>query len=238
MHSTAGFPDLSGTKVLVVDDEPGVRELLEVSLRFQGFDVTSAPDGMRALDIARTLRPDAFILDVMMPTMDGFSLLSRLRADGHRAPALFLTARDEVTDRVHGLELGADDYVTKPFSLEEVIARLRVILRRSGSILDLPEDEILQVADLEMDIQRHTVSRGGQPIDLSPTEFELLRYLMDNTGIVLSKAKILDNVWHYDFDGDGGVVESFISYLRRKVDATEPKLIHTVRGVGYVIREP
>ncbi|MCT1613986.1 response regulator transcription factor [Corynebacterium sanguinis] len=231
------MPDMNeGVKVLVVDDEPNIVELLTVSLRFQGFEVESVNSGAEALKVAREFRPDAYILDVMMPGMDGFELLSKLRADGLDGPVLFLTAKDAVEDRIHGLTIGADDYVTKPFSLEEVITRLRVILRR-GHVTD-DADSTLRYADLTLNDDTHEVTKSGEIIDLSPTEFNLLRYLMLNAEVVLSKAKILDNVWHYDFGGDGNVVESYISYLRRKVDTGDVPLIHTVRGVGYVLRTP
>ncbi|WP_068270244.1 response regulator transcription factor [Aldersonia kunmingensis] len=225
-------------KVLVVDDEPMIVELLTVSLRYQGFEVESAADGAAGLDKARSFRPDALILDVMMPGMDGFGMLRRLRADGIDAPVLFLTARDEVSDKVTGLTLGADDYVTKPFSLEEVVARLRVILRRSGHGVEETHAKRITFADIELDDDTHEVWKAGEPISLSPTEFTLLRYFMVNAGTVLSKPRILDHVWRYDFGGDVGVVESYVSYLRRKVDIGPKRLIHTLRGVGYVMREP
>lgn len=225
-------------KVLVVDDEPNIVELLTVSLKFQGFEVESAGSGQEALEKVKDFRPDAFILDVMMPGMDGFELLGKLRAEGIDGPVLFLTAKDAVEDRIHGLTIGADDYVTKPFSLEEVITRLRVILRRGKVTEDTDEDTTLRYADLTLNDETHEVTKAGEIIELSPTEFNLLRYLMLNAEVVLSKAKILDNVWHYDFGGDGNVVESYISYLRRKVDNGDVPLIHTVRGVGYVLRTP
>jgi two-component system OmpR family response regulator len=225
-------------RVLLVDDEPMIIELLAVSLRFQGFEVATALSGAEALDRVRGFRPDALIVDVMMPGMDGFGMLRRLRADGVTAPVLFLTARDDVDDKLTGLTLGADDYVTKPFSLEEVIARLRVILRRSGVQSADEGVNRMTVGDLVLDDDSHEVWKAGAPVSLSPTEFTLLRYFMVNAGKVLSKPKILDHVWRYDFGGDAGVVESYVSYLRRKVDTTEPKLLHTLRGVGYVLREP
>lgn len=228
----------SPVKILVVDDEPNIVELLTVSLKFQDFDVASANSGQEALTVAREFRPDAFILDVMMPGMDGFELLSKLREEGFDGPVLYLTAKDGVEDRIHGLTIGADDYVTKPFSLEEVITRLRVILRRGNVADDEPQDATLRYADLTLNDETHEVTKAGKIVDLSPTEFNLLRYLMLNAEVVLSKAKILDNVWHYDFGGDGNVVESYISYLRRKVDTGDVPLIHTVRGVGYVLRTP
>ncbi|MFE3290130.1 response regulator transcription factor [Rhodococcus sp. NPDC059234] len=225
-------------RVLIVDDEPNIVELLSVSLRFQGFEVEVAGNGPEGLDKARAFRPDAMILDVMMPGMDGFGLLRRLRADGVDAPVLFLTAKDAVEDKVTGLTLGADDYVTKPFSLEEVVARLRVILRRVSRDPDAAEPSRIRFADLELDDDTHEVWKGGDPVSLSPTEFTLLRYFMVNAGVVLSKPRILDHVWHYDFGGEVGVVESYVSYLRRKVDTGDRRLIHTLRGVGYVMREP
>ncbi|MFN3340466.1 MAG: response regulator transcription factor [Dietzia sp.] len=225
-------------RVLVVDDEESIVELLSVSLRFQGFEVETASTGAEAIDRARGFRPDAVILDVMMPVMDGFDAVKRLRADGCDAPVLFLTARDAVADRVAGLTLGADDYVTKPFSLEEVVARLRTILRRAGTLPGAERSSRLTYADLELDEDSHEVHKAGRHVALSPTEFTLLRYLMVNAGTVLSKARILDHVWDYDFGGDGGVVESYVSYLRKKIDTGDPRLIHTIRGVGYVLREP
>lgn len=228
----------TAVKVLVVDDEPNIVELLTVSLKFQGFEVRTAGAGTEALRLAREFRPDAYILDVMMPGMDGFELLTKLRSEGLDGPVLYLTAKDAVENRIHGLTIGADDYVTKPFSLEEVITRLRVILRR-GHALDISdEDATLSYADLTLNDETHEVTKAGTIVDLSPTEFNLLRYLMLNAEVVLSKAKILDNVWHYDFGGDGNVVESYISYLRRKVDTGDVPLIHTIRGVGYVLRTP
>ena len=225
-------------KVLVVDDEPNIVELLTVSLKFQGFEVETANSGPAAIELAHSWKPDAYILDVMMPEMDGFELLSKLRAEGLDAPVLFLTAKDAVEDRILGLTIGADDYVTKPFSLEEVITRLRVILRRGNVSEDANEDTTLRYADLTLNDDTHEVTKAGEIVELSPTEFNLLRYLMLNAEVVVSKAKILDNVWHYDFGGDGNVVESYISYLRRKVDTGDVQLIHTVRGVGYVLRTP
>ena len=223
--------------MLVVDDEPNIVELLSASLRFAGFEVHTATNGTQALRRAAEVDPDLVVLDVMMPGLDGFEVVRRMRQDGQHAPVLFLTARDAVEDRIAGLTLGADDYVTKPFSLGEVVARIRAILRRAGLAGDAQADRI-RFADIELDEDAHEVRRGGQVIDLSPTEFKLLRYFMINPGRVLSKAQILDHVWHYDFGGEATVVESYISYLRRKVDTTEPRLLHTVRGVGYVLRLP
>lgn len=230
--------DTKLAKVLVVDDEPNIVELLTVSLKFQNFEVFSANSGNEALRIAREVNPDAYILDVMMPGMDGFELLGKLRQEGLDGPVLYLTAKDSVDQRIHGLTIGADDYVTKPFSLEEVITRLRVIMRRGGAAEESTNDATMSYADLTLNDDTHEVTKAGELIELSPTEFNLLRYLMQNKEVVLSKSKILDNVWHYDFGGDGNVVESYISYLRRKIDTGETQLIHTVRGVGYVLRTP
>ena len=223
-------------KLLVVDDEPNIVELLSASLRFAGFDVASAANGSDALQLARTFRPDLLVLDVMMPEMDGFELVRRLRGEGGRTPVLFLTARDATEDKVMGLTLGADDYVTKPFSLEEVLARIRAILRRTAEGPTSPAGTRVSFADIELDDETHEVWKDGAPVSLSPTEFKLLRYFLQNPGRVLSKAQILDHVWNYDFGGDANVVESYVSYLRRKVDTTDPRLLHTLRGVGYVLR--
>ena len=225
-------------RLLVVEDEPNIRELLSTSLRFAGFEVHTAGDGATALKLAETTRPDLLVLDVMLPDMDGFAVTRRLRDQGRRMPVVFLTARDDTQDKVTGLTVGGDDYVTKPFSLEEVVARIRAVLRRtSGHEAD--DGARLGFADLELDEDSHEVRRDGRLIELSPTEFKLLRYLMLNPNRVLSKAQILDHVWDYDFRGESGIVESYISYLRRKIDtdASEP-LIHTRRGVGYVLRLP
>ena len=217
----------AGARILVCDDEPSIVELLQVSLKYQGFDVQVARDGAQAIDIARRFRPDVVVLDVMMPRMDGFD-----------APVLFLTAKDAVEDRVRGLTIGGDDYVTKPFSLEEVVARVRVLLRRGGP-KDLPaENTRVSFADIVLDDDTHEVFKAGEPVTLSPTEFALLRYFIVNSGVVLSKSKILDHVWNYDFGGDANVVETYVSYLRKKVDFGEKKYLHTLRGVGYVLREP
>jgi len=225
-------------RVLVVDDEPYIADLLSTGLRFVGFDVRTAGGGLEALTAVRDWKPDLLVLDVMMPDVDGFEVTRRMRADGRETPVLFLTARDSVEDKVAGLTIGGDDYVTKPFSLEEIVARVRVLLRRRASAL--PEDDaLLRYEDLVMDEDAHEVHRGGTQIELTPTEFSLLRYLLLNSGRVVSKSQILDHVWHYDFGGDGAVVESYISYLRRKVDAPfDVPLIRTVRGVGYSLRSP
>jgi two-component system OmpR family response regulator len=209
--------------------------LLSTSLRFAGFDVTAAANGREALDAVEADEPDLAVLDVMLPDMDGFTVTRRLRAQGRHFPVVFLTARDETSDKVTGLTVGGDDYVTKPFSLDEVVARIRAVLRRTQA-----EDEsaLLVVDDLELDDDAHEVRRAGQVIDLSPTEFKLLRYLMMNPNRVLSKAQILDHVWEYDFNGDASIVESYISYLRKKIDAQEgwEPMIQTKRGVGYLLR--
>jgi two-component system OmpR family response regulator len=225
-------------RLLVVDDEPSIRELLTASLRFAGFEVHAAGDGAEALKLAEQQRPDLVVLDVMLPDMDGFTVTRKLRERGREMPVVFLTARDETADKVTGLTVGGDDYVTKPFSLEEVIARIRAVLRRARSGGPPPPPTRLQAADLELDEESHEVWRAGRRVQLSPTEFKLLRYLMTNTGRVLSKAQILDYVWNYDFRGDSSIVESYVSYLRRKVDMVEPRLIHTIRSVGYVLRLP
>jgi two-component system OmpR family response regulator len=230
-------------RLVVVDDEPNIRELLSTSLRFAGFEVHAAADGNGALQLVRDVEPDLVVLDVMLPDMDGFTVTRRMRATGRHTPVVFLTAKDDTQDKVQGLTVGGDDYVTKPFSLEEVVARIRAVLRRTG--VPAPEEEaVLHVGDLEMDEDSHEVRRAGVEVDLSPTEFKLLRYLMLNSGRVLSKAQILDHVWQYDWGGDANIVESYISYLRRKVDQLDdadgrrlPPLIHTKRGVGYLLRE-
>lgn len=224
-------------RLLVVDDEPSIRELLTASLKFAGFDVQSAADGNEALRLAESHKPDLVVLDVMLPDLDGFAVTRRLRERGRAMPVLFLTARDDTSDKITGLTVGGDDYVTKPFSLEEVVARIRAILRRSG-VAGEPDSGRMVFEDLELDEDSHEVRRGGRLIDLSPTEFKLLRYLMLNPNRVLSKSQILDHVWAYDFNGESGIVESYISYLRRKIDDVEPALIHTKRGVGYVLRLP
>jgi len=223
-------------RVLVVDDEPNIVELLSASLRFAGFEVATAANGLAALELARSFRPDLLVLDVMMPGLDGFGVVRRLRSEGSRTPVVFLTAKDATEDKVQGLTLGGDDYVTKPFSLEEVVARIRTVLRRVAAS---PQEQAhLSFADIELDEDTHEVWKAGELVPLSPTEFKLLRYFMQNTGRVLSKAQILDHVWHYDFGGEANVVESYVSYLRKKLDTTEPRLLHTLRGVGYVLRLP
>ncbi|MGZ0153262.1 response regulator transcription factor [Kribbella sp. WER1] len=217
-------------RLLVVDDEATVRELLSATLRFAGFEVTSAATASEAVAAAAEELPDLVLLDVMLPDMDGFEVVRRLRP----TPVLFLTARDGKADKIQGLSLGADDYVTKPFDLEELIARIRAVLRRTTG---RPND-VLTVGSLALDAEGHQVTRDGTPVRVSPTEFRLLTYLMENAGRVVSKAQILEQVWRYDFNGDTSIVDTYISYLRRKVDDQEPKLIHTVHGMGYVMREP
>jgi two-component system OmpR family response regulator len=224
------------SRLLVVEDEPTILELLSGSLRFVGFDVITASSGTGALRAAASSRPDLILLDVMLPDGDGFEVVRTLRSGGPRVPVIFLTARGAVHERVEGLTLGGDDYVTKPFSLDEVLARIRAVLRRSTA--GAPKDSRLVVADLELDEDSHEVRRAGSVVELTPTEFNLLRFLMTNAGLVLSRAQILDHVWDYSFSGDGNVVEPCVSYLRRKVDRGEPKLIHTIRGIGYVLRIP
>jgi two-component system OmpR family response regulator len=225
-------------RLLVVDDEPNIVELLSASLRYAGFEVATAASGTEALEVAREFAPDLLVLDVMMPGLDGFQVVRRLRADGRHLPVLFLTARDGTDDKVTGLTLGGDDYVTKPFSLAEVVARIRAVLRRFDAGQAAPESARLAFADIELDDDTHEVWKSGELVPLSPTEFKLLRYFMQNAGRVLSKSQILDHVWHYDFGGEANVVESYVSYLRRKVDTSDPRLLHTLRGVGYVLRMP
>jgi two-component system OmpR family response regulator len=225
---------MAEAKVLVADDEEYIRDLVSSALRIAGFESMTATDGSRALAAVAAHRPDLLILDVGMPGLDGFEVCRRLRADGDGTPVVFLTARDASEDKISGFTKGGDDYLTKPFSLEELIARVRAVLRRTQGKAE-PVNR-LQYADLEIDEDTMRVTRGGRPIQLSPTEFKLLRFLLVNRERVLSKSQILDHVWQYDFGGSGGVVENYISYLRKKVDDVEPALIHTVRGFGYVLR--
>jgi two-component system OmpR family response regulator len=220
----------------VVDDEPNITDLLSTALRYTGFSVAVASTGRQALTQATSFLPELILLDVMLPDLDGFEVCRRLREDGVTVPVLFLTARDATDDKVSGLLIGGDDYVTKPFSLEEVVARIRAVLRRTR--LDVPDTSRLRFSDLEMDEDTHQVRRAGQLVELSPTEFKLLRYLLLNANRVLSKSQILDHVWQYDFGGDANVVETYISYLRKKIDRMGQPLIHTVRGVGYSLRLP
>jgi two-component system, OmpR family, response regulator len=228
-------PDGTPIRVLVVDDEPSLAELLASVLRYEGWDIAVAADGSSAVRTAREFKPDAVVLDVMLPDFGGLEVLRRLRSELPHVCVLFLTARDAVEDRIAGITAGGDDYVTKPFSLEEVLARLRGLLRRAGVARARAGTE-LTVADLTMDEDAREVRRAGQPVELTATEFELLRFLMRNPRRVLSKAQILDRVWNYDFGGQAHVVELYISYLRKKIDSGREPLIHTVRGVGYVLK--
>jgi two-component system OmpR family response regulator len=229
-------------RLLVVEDDPSIRMLLESALRLSGYEVASSAAGQDALRDIEGFRPDLVLLDVMLPDLDGFAVTRTLRATGVQTPVLFLTARGEVADRIAGLTAGGDDYVTKPFSIEEVLLRIHAILRRTDpehtSAVDGLEGGVLRFADLELDENAHEVHRAGEYISLSPTEFKLLTYLMENTNRVLSKTKILNQVWGFDFAGDGRIVETYVKYLRRKVDRFEPPLLHTVRGVGYCLRLP
>ena len=222
-------------RLLLVDDEDNLRVMLQAALRHSGYDVESAATGRDALEAVAAVQPDLIVLDVMLPDLDGFEVCRRLRSEGRRTPVVFLTARDATEDKVRGLTLGGDDYLVKPFSLEELVARIDAVLRRLGADT---AGSVLNCGDLVLDVDAHRVTRGGVEISLSPTEFNLLRYLLANQGRVLSKAQILDHVWDYDFGGDGGVVETYIGYLRRKVDVSGPRMIHTIRGVGYTLRVP
>ena len=235
---TLGESPARAARVLVVDDEPNISALLSATLQLVEFDVRVANNGRDALIAAEEFDPDLVVLDVMLPDLDGFDVARRLRAAGHDVPVLFLTARDALEDRISGLTAGADDYVTKPFSLEEVVLRIRAILRRCQVDPSAPDSAVLRYADLELDEDAHEVRRAGKLVELSPTEFKLLRYLLANAGRVVSKAQILDRVWSYDFGGEGRIVESYVYYLRRKIDNLGPPLIHTVRGVGYALRTP
>ena len=237
-HRSPDFrrPDGQRLRILVVDDESTLTDLLSIALRYEGWEVKGAASGTEAVRLAREFSPDAVVLDVMLPDFDGFEVLRRLRTYAPKVPVLFLTARDAVEDRVAGLTAGGDDYVTKPFSLEEVVARLRALMRRAGVGISPREEAVLTVGDLSLDEDSHEVRRGGQLIALTATEYELLRYLMRNPRRVLSKAQILDRVWNYDFGGQANVVELYISYLRKKIEGGRPRMIHTVRGVGYVLK--
>ena len=228
-------PDGTPVRVLTVDDENSLTELLSMAMRYEGWDVATAASGLGAVQAARETRPDAIVLDMMLPDFDGLEVMRRIRTEQPDVPVIFLTAKDAVDDRIQGLTAGGDDYVTKPFSLEELIARLRGLLRRSGATLARPGSQLV-VGDLVLDEDSHEVTRAGEPINLTATEFELLRYLMRNPRRVLSKAQILDRVWNYDFGGQANVVELYISYLRKKVDAGREPMIHTMRGAGYVLK--
>jgi two-component system, OmpR family, response regulator len=229
-------------QVLVVDDEPNIRELVQVALKFHGCSVTTAGTGKDALRQAETGRPDLIVLDVMLPDMDGFEVCRRLRAAGNEVPVIFLTARDTSSDTVTGLALGGDDYVTKPFSVESLVARVRAVLRRASRTARADQregdSEILRAGDVELDEGRWTVHRAGIPVELSPTEFRLLAYLMRHQGRVLTRAQLLENVWGWDYAGESQIVETYVSYLRRKLDPLGPPMIHTQRGVGYSLRPP
>jgi two-component system, OmpR family, response regulator len=225
---------MPGERLLLVDDELHLRSMLEAALRHSGFDVHAVESGREALEAVGPVEPDLVVLDVMLPDLDGFEVCRRWRQEGRHTPVVFLTARDATEDKVRGLTTGGDDYLVKPFSLEELVARIQAVLRRTGG--GRP-DAVLRCADLVLDDDAHRVTRAGTEVSLSPTEFNLLRFLLANQGRVLSKAQILDHVWNYDFGGDGGVVETYVGYLRRKVDDVDPRLIHTIRGVGYVLRE-
>ena len=230
-------------KVLVVDDEPNIRELVQVALKFHGCAVTTSATGMDALALAAAAKPDLIVLDVVLPDIDGFEVCRRLRAIDNDVPVIFLTARDTTSDTVTGLTLGGDDYITKPFSVEALVARVRAVLRRTAK-RDATEDgdadggSTLRVADLELDEEHWTVRRAGNPIELSPTEFRLLAYLMRNQGLMLSRKQLLENVWGWEYAGQSQVLETYVSYLRRKLDPLGPPLIHTQRGVGYTLRSP
>ncbi len=228
-------PDGSPLRVLVVDDEVNIAELLAMALRYEGWQVTIAHTGLKAVAAAKETGPDAVVLDIMLPDLDGFAVLRRVRATEPDVPVLFLTARDAVEDRIAGLTVGGDDYVTKPFSLEEVVARLRGLMRRAGA-QQAASSSVLAVGDLTLDEDSREVFRAGEEVTLTATEFELLRFLMRNPRRVLSKAQILDRVWNYDFGGQANVVELYISYLRKKIDAGRPPMIHTMRGAGYVLK--
>ena len=228
-------PDGTPIRILAVDDEQSLTELLSMAMRYEGWEVATAGSGLAAVQAARDVRPDAIVLDMMLPDFDGLEVMRRVRTEQPEVPVIFLTARDAVDDRINGLTAGGDDYVTKPFSLEELIARLRGLLRRSGATTVRPGAQLV-VGDLTLDEDSHEVTRGGDEISLTATEFELLRFLMRNPRRVLSKAQILDRVWNYDFGGQANVVELYISYLRKKIDAGREPMIHTMRGAGYVLK--
>jgi len=226
--------DGSPIRAVVVDDEDSLTDLLSMALHYEGWDVRIAADGQKAIALTREFRPDVIVLDVMLPDIDGMQVLTRLRADGIQTPVLFLTAKDALDDRVAGLTIGGDDYVTKPFSLEELVARLRGLIRRAS--LTAATDSFIQVGDLTLDEDSYEVTRAGTAVEVTATEFELLRFLMRNPRRVLSKSQILDRVWRYDFGGKSSIVELYISYLRKKIDSLGPRMIHTVHGVGYMLK--
>jgi two-component system OmpR family response regulator len=232
LHRADGSP----VRVVVVDDEAALSDLLSMALRYEGWNVKTAAEGRTAIQLIREFQPDVVVLDVMLPDIDGLAVLKRLRDDGQDTPILFLTAKDALDDRIAGLTAGGDDYVTKPFSLEELVARLRGLIRRSSVVVTDSTDPLLRVGDLVLDEESYEVRRDGRLIELTATEFELLRFLMRNPRRVMSKAQILDRVWSYDFGGRSSIVEIYISYLRKKIDAGEAPMIHTVRGVGYMIK--
>jgi two-component system OmpR family response regulator len=234
MEATAA--EQSELRILVVDDEPNIVDVVSMALRYQGFAVESASDGAGAIAAVSSFKPHLMVLDIMLPDMEGFDVAKRLGAQRARLPIVFLTARDATEDKVRGLTMGGDDYVTKPFSLEELVARIRTILRRAG--MAEPESSRLAFDDLELDEDTHEVTRAGEPVDLTATEYRLLRYLLLNPRRVLTRGQLLNHVWDYDFGGDARVLETYISYLRKKLDRHGPSLIHTVRGVGYALRAP
>jgi len=224
------------SRVLVVDDEPNIADVVSIALRYNDYEVQTAASGEQALEAAHRFRPHLIVLDVMLPDLDGLEVARQLRERGEETPVVFLTAKDTTEDKVRGLTLGGDDYVTKPFSVEELLARIATVLRRFGRAAD--GDGVLRFADLELDEETHEVFRAGAPVELTDTEFRLLAFMMRHPRIVLSRAKLLDHVWEYDFAGDARVLETYVSYLRKKLEAHGPRLIQTVRGVGYALRSP
>ncbi|MEM7337726.1 MAG: response regulator transcription factor [Actinomycetota bacterium] len=224
-------------RILVVEDEPAINDIVATALRYQGYQVTQTGNGLQAVSLAAAEEFDLVVLDVMLPGLDGYEVCRRLRDGGGFTPVIFLSAKDQTEDRVRGFVTGGDDYLTKPFSVDELVLRVAALLRRTAGPDDTPESDVVRVADLEISAAAHRVLRSGEPVELSPTEFRLLHYLVVNAGTVLSKGQILANVWDYEYDGNDTVVETYISYLRRKIDQGHPALIHTVRGVGYVVRE-
>ncbi len=235
MNTNGNVGEAAGTRILVVDDEPNIVDVITMALKYQGFEVESAGNGIDAIKAVHTFKPHLMLLDIMLPDMEGFEVAERLGATHGRTPIIFLTARDATEDKVRGLTIGGDDYVTKPFSLEELVARVRLILRRSGQAAGTDEDR-LTFEDLELDEATREVTRAGKSIELTATEFRLLHYFMLNPRRVLTRQQILDHVWEYDFDGDARVLETYVSYLRKKVDAGNAPLIQTVRGIGYALR--
>lgn len=235
-HEDAQQQSAPPVKILIVDDEANLAEAVALAVRFEGWQARIVGTGSAALREFRVDRPDLIVLDVMLPDIDGFTFLARLRGAGHDVPVVMLTARDATQDRITGLRHGADDYLVKPFSLEELVERIKAVLRRGALLPARSEHQLLQLADLQIDLDSHDVTRGNEPIYLTATEFELLRFLVVNSGTVLSKSQILDHVWHYGFAGNGNIVELYVGYLRRKLEAHGPRLIHTVRGFGYLAR--